>query len=392
MKFQFFLQNYRGLRKSDFAPEGVCALVGANGSGKSTLFAALEFLRNLYLRPTNSAIHLDGGHWGLRNLAVPVGDDVVLTLVFEQVTWIVILRSGGAANEFLLDERLEIMSIGGGDFILGWSSLSHFQFRGTSHKRGEGSALKLVWEMSEETEEPELKALVQFIRSIRTYRHYALDQLRENGSRVDADLSLSRRGENLFAILRNWRDKRDLRASYDFVIEGLRAAFPDFFDDIEFYGDSQTIRAKVYLQGVPEPMPLTFVPDGLLVAMLHLAAVAGSPGPSFVAIDDFENFLHPFALRSLVESIRNWSDHRDLCVVLATHSPVVLDQFRADPTHVFVMEVDQKEKPIRLDYLRDPEWLSHFSLGDLYSQLEFGARLPAAETKSASKPSRDEKQ
>ena len=387
MKFTFTCQNYRGLRNGDFSPEGVCALVGANGSGKSTLLAAFDFLRNLYLRPTTSAIFFDGGHWGLRNLCESE-DDVVLTIMLDKVVWAVILRSGGESNEFYLDERL---SDGGADFILDWSSLSHFQFRGLSHKRGESSSLKLAWEMSEELDEPKLKEMVQFVRSIRTYRHYSLYQLRENGSRVDADLYLSRRGENLFAILRNWRDRRDLKHAYDFVVEGLRAAFPDFFEDFEFYGDSQTIRARIFLKEIPEPMPLTFVPDGLLVAMAHLAAVAGSPGNSFIALDDFENFLHPFALRSLIESIRNWADHRNLCVVLATHSPVVLNQFRDDPKKVFVMEIDQRSRPTPLDCLRDPEWLSRFSLGDLYSDLEFGARLPSMESTSPSTSAAEKK-
>ena len=381
MKITFTCQNYRGLSNGDFTPQGVCALVGANGSGKSTLLAAFDFLRNLYLRPTSSAISIDGGHWGLRNFCASSVDDVLLSIMLENVVWTVILRSGGASNEFYLDERL---SDGGNDFILDWSSSSHFQFRGSPHKRGESSSLKLAWEMSEDSNEPRLKEMVQFVRSIRTYRHYSLYQLRENGSRVDGDLYLSRRGENLFAILRNWRDRRDLKSSYDFVVEGLQAAFPDFFEDFEFYGDSQTIRVRIFLKGISEPMPLAFVPDGVLVAMVHLAAVAGSPGDSFVALDDFENFLHPFALRSLIESIRNWADHRNLCVVVATHSPVVLNQFRDDPKRVFVMEIDQLGRPTPLDRLRDPEWLSRFSLGDLYSDLEFGARLPSVETTSMS--------
>jgi hypothetical protein len=29
---------------------------------------------------------------------------------------------------------------------------------------------------------------------------------------------------------------------------------------------------------------------------------------------------------------------------------------------------------VALDKLRDPEWLAHFSLGDLFSQGDFGAR------------------
>jgi predicted ATPase len=123
-------------------------------------------------------------------------------------------------------------------------------------------------------------------------------------------------------------------------------------------------------------MPVAFIPDGLLVAILPLVAVAGAPKRSFVAMDDFENYLHPFAIRSLIESIRGLTAQRDLCVLMATHSPVVLDEFRNEPSQVYVMDFEPPNKPIRLSHLRDPEWLTQFSLGDLYSRLEFGARLP----------------
>ena len=382
MKFFFSCSNYRGLQCAEFEPNGVCALVGPNGSGKSTLLAAFEFTRNLYLRSTNSAISLDGGHWGLRNLNALSADPLALCVRLESDDWRLELNPGGSANELSLNER---SGCGGVANLLEPSSDTHFRFRGAEIRRGEGSTLRLAYEV---TGDPELERLVKFIRSLRTYRHYHLFQLRENGSRVDSDLYLMQQGDNLFATLRNWRDRRDYRVCYDFVVDGLRAAFPNFFEDLEFYGDAQTIRAKVYLRDLPEPMPLTFVPDGLLVAMLHLAAVAGSPGHSFIAIDDFENYLHPYAIRSLIENIRGWADRRDLSVLLATHSPVVLDEFRTDPSRVFVIDSESPSKPIALAHLRDPEWLAHFSLGDLYSQLEFGARMPLTPSESTAAPTK----
>ncbi len=374
MKLLIWCRNYRGLPSVGFQPSGVCALVGANGSGKSTLLSAFEFLRNLFLRSTQSAISLDGGHWGLRNLNSNPDAPVWIGVNLDGKEWRIELSLLGTNGECFLHEGIWS---GNENLIDVTSNIEHFRYRDSELTRGDGSALRLVWDLFHD---PAIEDIVNFVRSIRTYRHYHLSQLREHGSRVDSDLYLLRHGQNLFAVLRNWRDRRDLRPSYDFVIESLRAAFPNFFDDLDFYGDAQTVRAKVYLQGVPEPMPLTFVPDGLLVSMLHLVAVAGSPGKSFVAIDDFENYLHPFAIRSLIESIRAWGERRDLCVLLVTHSPVVLDEFRSQPEQVFVMDLDPPNKPIPLDVLRDPEWLAHFSLGNLYSHLEFGSRLPSVQT------------
>lgn len=369
MNFLFHCQEYRGLRSVLFRPEGVCALVGANGSGKSSLLSAFEFMRNLFLRPTRSAISLDGGHWGLKNLSAKF-DSVNLLVNLDGKEWRIDLSLFGPHEGYSLHEGVRC---GTEDLLDDLPDISRVSYRTTELARGEGSVLRLAWELFHD---PEIAGLVEFIQSIRTHRHYRLFELREHGSRNDSEIALQRHGENLFAVLRNWRDRREWRGSYDFVIDSLRAAFPDFFEDLDFYGDAQTVRAKVFLQGIPEAMPLSFIPDGLLVAMLHLAAIAGSPGHSFVAIDDFENYLHPFAIRSLIESIRGLAAQRDVCVLIVTHSPVVLDEFRNEPSQVYVMDFEPPNKPIRLSDLRDPEWLTHFSLGDLYSRLEFGARLP----------------
>jgi predicted ATPase len=380
MKFVFNCRNYRGLQFAHFAPDGVCLLVGANGFGKTTLLDALSLVRNLYLRPTRSAIELDGGRWGLRNFSAESWNTIDFRIDLGTHNWFTQLRTVGPEEEYSFHEHLSLATDPAGQELLdsmavtGTTGGLSFKFRGAQFVRSDGSALKLAWEL---THDDDLEALVKFLGSIRTYRHYRMSQLREHGCRVDSDLYLRTHGDNLFTVLRNWRDRRETRGSFDFVLESLRAAFPEFFDDLDFYGDSQTVGIRVYLRGVPEPMPLKFVPDGLLVAMLHLAAVAGSPGQSFVAIDDFENYLHPFAIRSLIESLRARSIQRDLCVLLATHSPVALDEFRTEPSRVFVMNPSTPQtNPLRLNEIFDSEWLGQFSFGDLYSQLEFGARLP----------------
>src|SRR5208283_5950343 len=92
-------------------------------------------------------------------------------------------------------------------------------------------------------------------------------------------------------------------------------------------------------------------------------------------IDEFENSLHPYAIRRLVQAMRDWAARKQLTVVLAGHSAALLDEFREDPSRVFVMESwkpGQPPMPLRLTDYRDPEWLKHFSLGELYRHEDFG--------------------
>jgi predicted ATPase len=112
--------------------------------------------------------------------------------------------------------------------------------------------------------------------------------------------------------------------------------------------------------------------------MLHLAAIASAPDGSIVAIDEFENGLHPHAIRALLGAIRERAGARGLTVVLATHSPTLLNCFDAEPERVFVIERSPESQPRALTEVKKREWLAHFALGDLYSGERIGGPKAAA--------------
>jgi predicted ATPase len=196
-----------------------------------------------------------------------------------------------------------------------------------------------------------------------------------NGSPVSSDEHLHPDGRNIFSVLRNWRDKKkETRPRWDFVLASLKEAFPGTFDNLDFEMAGQMVSGRIFAPEIDVRIPTYLAANGWLVALLHLAAVASTPRAGAVAIDEVENGLHPYAIRALVAAMRRWSVGTGISVILATHSPVVIDQFKEEPDHVFVMEPGRDEQPARLDGLHDPEWLAHFSLGDLYAHDEFGAQ------------------
>lgn len=106
-------------------------------------------------------------------------------------------------------------------------------------------------------------------------------------------------------------------------------------------------------------------------AFYHTHALAfASPG-DVLTFDEPENSLHPHGIRQFVTLARERTESvDDLTIVLATHSPVVLDEFRAEPDRVFVLKYGHN--PVALDTLHDRRWLAQFSLGDLYTCGKFG--------------------
>jgi predicted ATPase len=160
------------------------------------------------------------------------------------------------------------------------------------------------------------------------------------------------------------------------VHEGLKAAFPGVYGDLDF-DSGQTISARVFRPGDETPNPISHEANGLIAMLLLLAEVAATHPGGLVAIDEPENSLHPYALRRFVRLARAWAKQNDLTIVLTTHSPVLLDEFNGEPDRIFVLERGRETLPVRLDELRDREWLASYTLGELYTGGEFGANEKA---------------
>jgi hypothetical protein len=50
-----------------------------------------------------------------------------------------------------------------------------------------------------------------------------------------------------------------------------------------------------------------------------------------------------------------------------------MNEFRRDYEHFYVLEAGDHGTPVRLDQLREPEYLAQFYPGELYDREDFGA-------------------
>jgi predicted ATPase len=364
-------RNFRALRSTTWAPSGVCVLVGPNGAGKTTLLTLVEFLRNAYLRSAPSAIDHIGGVYGLRSWGVPDEEPVSLAVMLGDLRWELQLTAQGPT----LSERLGEKVTREGEVVLSRAALSRrLVFRGEERPIAENDERLGIRIVTDADSAEELGPLVHALTSARVYRSYNLWGLQTNGSRQSGDVFLHPTGQNVFAVLRNWRDRRDLNPQYEFVVSGLRSAFPDVFADLDFHVAGLTVTVDLIDPKSNQPCPLALAPDGWITGLLHLTAVAGARNGSFIAIDDFGNDLHPYAIRELTRAFREWSDERDLTVCLASHSPILLDEFKDEPSLVFVMEHGLEKRPVPLTELYETDWLARFSLGRLYGDGEFAGQ------------------
>ena len=82
-------------------------------------------------------------------------------------------------------------------------------------------------------------------------------------------------------------------------------------------------------------LPATSVSEGTLVVLAILTLVYGSDA-DLIMLDDVELGLHPKAQRDLIRQLRRIQEkHPKLQILISTHSPYVIDEFKAEDVWVF---------------------------------------------------------
>ena len=376
-------------------PVGVSAVVGPNRVGKSTLLKLPEFLRIAVTEDLETAVRdIFKGSAFLRNFTLPASAPCNVGLSItgvqgEQLTWTVELSPTRGSVARFPTERLSINDFTLAERKFGSDSITILdEIIKAGPRLIPGFALD---DSSKDTTLPTseifpnllkdkkaahaagllLGARVAASASYRTYEYQILHLLRY-GSPQSPATTLQSSGENVFPLLRNWRDQSELEPRFVFVLDTLREAFPHV-QKLDFESSGQTVTVSTVDRRWNNKVPIAFESTGLITALLQLCAVASTPDDGLVTIDELETSLHPHAIRVLIAAFRRWAKEHRLRIVLATQSETVLDQFRDEPEKIFVMESRQDTSPQRLTDMFGADWLKQFSLGDLFGHLEFGA-------------------
>jgi predicted ATPase len=374
-RLRLTVRNFRGVREASWAPEGVCALVGPNASGKSTLLEAWLFARNAALRTPKDAVQVSGGAPGFVHhtpLLDAPDDDASLARVRFSVeaagaTWTIALSAVADHVAATYEESLR-------------ASPSDAAPRRATEDLSVGSFLTDAhWERTRtKNDGAAVVQLRRLLADVSLYRPWELQSFRKSpwsDPSLD-DLRLSPTGDNVFVVLQNWRDSRSESWRFDWVDQRLRRIHQRSFAGLELTKGGGALGARFYAPGDEAPLPIRAASNGILATLLTLVAVAGTREGGVTLLDEPDNGLHPSAIRALVEAFRGLHEERGIHVVLATHSPAILNAFTDTPEDVWVTERKAGATfPTRLTELCDAEWLANFRLGNLYGS-GFGRQDP----------------
>ena len=129
-----------------------------------------------------------------------------------------------------------------------------------------------------------------------------------------------------------------------------------------------------YEPGLQYPVHQMGISSGTLRMLALMTALYGDPEPNLMGIEEPENYVHPTAISSFVEHLKDARERAQFMVT--THSPLLLDCL-GDPESIFVVRRDESqgtvvEKEENADGVRDALDASGFGLGEFYYTKGFG--------------------
>jgi predicted ATPase len=366
------IEDLRTLEKVEWSPDGVCVVVGPNGSGKTTLLNALMLLSLAFSRDMDTALrHVSPAQ--LRRVNSAPNDPVILDLTLGDVRWVLMLPAaeyglrGYYGEELYHQDRLVLRSA----LLSQQAQIDGAPFTIDPDERR--CLTRILWDR----DEPEwLKSLSSWLRSLRIYKDWYINQLRQPWQRGDSFSYLNNTGNNLWTVLDTWDATRTYRGQFRWVIEKVRLAFPAQLESIEFEPG-----VRVFRPGASQPgqgLPPDVLADGLLTALLQLTAVAGAKEGSTLAFDEMENQLHPFAIRVILGAMREEAERKGLTILLTTHSPEVLNEFRGEEDRVFVLGEPGRVQPVPLADLVHEDELPIAYIGERYLRERFAPQSAGA--------------
>lgn len=375
------IRGYRSLYEVNFSPTNFSALVGPNNSGKSNLVEAIDFLADVHRYGVNVAVARKGGydniaHRRVRRTKKPITFEIEATLSSDELEEAHrYFSTGRQPRKFQSLQVFHSFSIGpsGSRIDAEFSVVAEeLELRDTNSMppvvlatvRRTANVIDVnVGDVSDGKSEQELAnstlfplqddsflqfanrvitptglltRALEFNQTVRVFAEtlsrtkvYQLSPIecRKPGiSTPNAEISLH--GQNLPALVAYMRE--NLPNEWERVLSAMQRIVPGLNKvDTHFTHDRQ-LYLRFYEEGVGRPWTSEDVSDGTIQSLALFAALYDPRSP-LILIEEPENSVHPWIVRSFVNACRNVENKQ---ILLTTHSPELLNQLRPNEVSI----------------------------------------------------------
>jgi predicted ATPase len=238
------------------------------------------------------------------------------------------------------------------------------QFSSRSTKKGRAASDELMTEIGVDTICDSAAQFLVFMSSLRDIRRYdlLLNELRREQSPSDKE-ELSKAGDNMPSALKNLEmDER--------VFERLKSSFSIIAPHIVDIGMDSLKTGKEFVEFVEEngfrKVESWHSSDGSLRALAILAALECADVDDVIIIEEPEQNLHPWAVRTLIDHIREVMEEKSIQVILTTHSEQVLERVNPKEVRIATRSSETGTQFRRIDQLISDDDLSMGDIGRMW--------------------------
>ncbi len=353
----------------------VNVLSGPNGSGKSSFLDTIWFIRDCATRGVDLASsnrdHGIGLLWGeadhVSGISIKLDTG---TAVYEVVFGYSQGRVESFAGEKLYSKGLRTHLIDrktGSDGVRFYNESGQFD-----RKLREPEKLALTVYSALHAGRTEAYEADQFLRLVRFYHSRALElfRIKRFGSESDFQTRLMNRGQNLWSVLRNLKDRREIDERYNTIIRYMKESFPNGLREILIEQIGPNAVYGSFIERHQDPIRASGVSDGHIQMLINLTALfsEGKDVCPTIMFDEPEVSLHPYALSVFANAVRFAAQEWNRQIFVATHSPVLISQF--EPEDILAVELDDEtgrtliKRVSQMDDISD--LLKEYAVGSLY--------------------------
>jgi predicted ATPase len=353
------VHGFKSIRElDDLRLDRMNVLIGANGAGKSNFIALFRLLEALASSGGTFPTHVAraGGASALLHDGAATTPEIRVELTFETesgaIDYALRLVHGAPDALIFAEEKYRAAR----DAEAPWVSLGAGHRETNLHGAGD----------------PRARLILGTIRRAVAYQFHNTSEtarIRQRWS-VSDGRALKADAANLAPFLLRLRESH--LDAYTRIVETIRQIAP-FFADFSL----EPTQGSVMLEWRERNTDVLFQPhqssDGTL-RMMALVALLLQPYedlPPLLIVDEPELGLHPYAINILAGLFRSASVHAQ--IILATQSTAFLDLFSPDEV-VVVDRPDRASHFRRLDPEALTEWLTEYSLGELWEKNVLGGR------------------
>ena len=362
------LTGFKSIRDlGEFELRDLNVFIGPNGAGKSNFISLFRLLNWMTPAPGNLQIHVadSGGGSAILHDGGAVTQQVECQLTFQ---------TDQGRNQY----RMRLFHVAGDTLIFadeayrfvpeGATPPFNWQALGAGHRE---SALVSVAEEGNQT----ARFILTLLRRCVVYQFHntsKTSRMRQKWSLGD-NRFLKEDGGNIAPVLHRLREEHPRH--YQSIVRNMRLVAP-FFGDFVLEPEGagrDSILLRWQERGTDCMFSASQASDGTLrcLALITLLLQPVGDLPSVLIFDEPELGLHPYAIDLVAGLIKAVSNHRQ--VLIATQSESLLNCFEAEDI-VIVERKDRESIFRRLDEARLADWLSNYSMAELWEKNVLGGR------------------